>query len=87
MHIYYQTDIIITEFSLRFLCVLLISLHFTSAKSYHRFDYPLYKPVEQSYIESISIRQVMKTGENVLFQESDIPCLVILYFKKKSSEQ
>jgi len=29
----------------------------------------------------------MKTRENVLFEESDIPCLVILHFKKKSSEQ
>ena len=64
---------------------LLTSLHFPSAKGYHRFDYPLYKPVEQSYIESISIRLVMKTGENVLFEESNIPCLVILNFKKKFS--
>ena len=66
---------------------LLTSLHFPSAKGYHRFDNPLYKPVEQSYIESISIRLVMKTGENVLFEESDIPCLVILHCKMKSSEQ
>jgi hypothetical protein len=29
---------------------LLTSLHFPSAKVYHRFDNPLYKPVEQSYI-------------------------------------
>jgi len=29
---------------------LLTSLHFPSAKRYHRFDYPLYKPVEQYYI-------------------------------------
>jgi len=28
----------------------------------------------------------MKTVENVLFEENDIPCLVILHFKKKSSE-
>ena len=66
---------------------LLTSLHFPLAKGYHRFDYPLYKLVEQSYIVSISIRLVMKTGENVLFEESDIPYLVILHFKKKSSEQ
>jgi hypothetical protein len=66
---------------------LITSLHFASAKVYHRFDYRLYKPVEQSYIESISIRLVMKTGENVLFEESDFPCLVILHIKKKSSEQ
>jgi len=30
---------------------LLTSLHFSSAKAYHRFDYQLYKPVEQFYIE------------------------------------
>jgi len=64
---------------------LLTSLHFPSNTVYHRFDHPLYKPVEHSFIESISVRLVMKTGENVLFEESDIPCLVILHFKKKSS--
>jgi len=46
---------------------ILLSLHFPSAKVYHRFDYPLYKLVEQSYIKSISIRLFMKTVENVLF--------------------
>jgi len=66
---------------------LLTSLHFSSGTGYHRFDYPSYKPVEQSFIESISIRLVMKTGEKVLFEESDSPCLVILHFKKKSSVQ
>ena len=64
---------------------LLTSLHFPSNNGYHRFDYPLYKPVEQSFIESISIRLFMKTGENVLFEDSDIPCLVMLLFKKKPS--
>jgi len=56
---------------------LLTSLHFLSNTGYHRIYYPLYKPVEQSFIESISIRLVTKTGENVLFEKSDIPCLVI----------
>ena len=32
---------------------LLTSLHFSSDDGYHRFDYPLYKPVEQSFLESI----------------------------------
>jgi hypothetical protein len=66
---------------------LLTSLHFPSGKGYHRFDYPLYKPVEQSFIESISIRLFTISGENVLFEDSDIPCLVLLHFKKKSSGQ
>ena len=61
---------------------LLSSLHFPSDTGCHRFDCTLYKPVEQSFIESISIRLVTKTGENVLFEDSDIPCLVILHFKK-----
>jgi hypothetical protein len=39
---------------------LLTSLHLPLAKVYHRFDYPLYKAVEHSYIESISIRLVIK---------------------------
>jgi len=64
---------------------LLTALHFPSNTVYHRFDYPLYKPVEQYFIESISIRLVMKTGDNVLFEHNDIPCLVILHFKKNSS--
>ena len=66
---------------------LLTSLHFPSDKGYHRFDYPFYRPVEQSIIVSISIRLVMKTVENMLFEDSDIPCLVTLHFKKKSSAQ
>ena len=66
---------------------LVTSLHFPSVKGYHRFDYPFYKPVEQSFIESISIRLFMKFGTNVLFEDSDIPCLVLLHFKKKSSGQ
>jgi len=61
---------------------LLTSLHFPSNTGYHRFDYPFYKPVEQSFIMLISIRLFMKTGDNVLFEDSDIPCLVILDFKK-----
>ena len=65
---------------------LLTTLNFPSAKGYQRFDYAFYKTVEQSYIESISIRLVMKTGENVLLEDSDILCVVMLHFKKKSSE-
>jgi len=48
--------------------LLLTSLQFPSNTCYHRFDYRLYKPVEQSFIEVISIRLVMKTGENMLFE-------------------
>jgi len=54
---------------------LLTSLHIPSDTGYHRFEYPLYKPVEQSFIESISIRLVMKSGVNVLFDEGDIRAL------------
>ena len=64
---------------------LLTSLYFPSDKGYHRFDYRFCKQEEQSFIEFISIRLVMKSGENVLLAVCDIPCLVILHFKKKSS--
>ena len=87
VHVYFHTNIIKPNFVGDSYLWLLTSLHLPSAKVYHRFDYPLYKPVEQSCIESISISLVMKTDENVLFEESDIPCLVILHFKKKSSGQ
>ena len=66
---------------------LLTSLHFPSATGFHTFNYPMYRPVEQYFIESIAIRLVTKTGENVVSEGSDIPCLVILHFKKKSSTQ
>ena len=61
---------------------LLTSLHLPSATFYHRFNYSLYNPVEQSFIESIAIRLVTESGENVVFKNSDITCLVILHFKK-----
>ena len=82
LHGYYQT-----KFGWRYLRATTNFLHFPSDEGYHTFDYPLYKPVEQSFIESISIRLVMKTGENVLFEDSDIPCLALLHFKKRSSAQ
>jgi hypothetical protein len=64
---------------------LLTPLHFPSNTGYHRFDYPLYKQVEQSFIESISICIVVKTGENVLFEDSDILSIVVLHFEKTST--
>jgi hypothetical protein len=85
--VYVYTDIIKPNLVGDSYVRLLTSLLFPSAKGYPWFDYPFNKPVEQSYTESISIRLVMKTGENVLFEESDIPCPVILHIKKKSSEQ
>jgi hypothetical protein len=57
-------------------------LHFPSSTGYHKFHYHLYKPVEQSFIETIAIRLVTKIGEAVVFEHSDIPCLAILHFKK-----
>jgi hypothetical protein len=44
-------------------------------------------PRAQSFIESITIRLIKKSGENVIFYDSDIPSLFILHFKKKSSMQ
>jgi hypothetical protein len=64
----------------------LTRLHFQSSSGHYRFCYPLYRPVEQTYKESMGIRLVTKSGEDVAFDDSDIPCLVILHFKKKPSE-
>ena len=49
--VYVYTDIIKPNVVGHSYVGLLTTLHFPSAKRYHRFDYPLYKPVEQSYIE------------------------------------
>jgi hypothetical protein len=65
----------------------LTTLHFPSSTGYHTFNYPLYRKMEQSFIESIAVRLVTKTGEDVVFDDSDIPCLVILHFKKRSTAQ
>jgi len=83
--VYIYTDIIKPNLVEDSYVRLLTSLHFPSNTGYHRFDYPLYKPVEQSFIEPIFNCLVMKTGDNVSFEDSKIPCLVILHFKKKSS--
>jgi len=63
---------------------ILMNLHFPSSTAYHRLYFPLYRPVEQSFIESITIRLDTKNAEHVLFEDSDIPCVVTLHFKNKS---
>ena len=54
--VYVYTNIIKPNFVGDTYVQLLTSLHFPSDKGYHRFDYPFYKPVEQFFIEFISIR-------------------------------
>jgi hypothetical protein len=54
---------------------LLTTLHFLSTTGYHRFDFPLYRTVEQSPIESITIRLVTKNADDVLFEVRDILAL------------
>jgi len=85
--VYVYTDIIKPNFVRDFYVRLLPSLHFLLATRYNCFNYPLYRPVAQSFIESVTNRLVKKSGENVIFEDSDIPCLVILQFEKKSSTQ
>ena len=51
--VYIYTDIIKPNLVGESYVRLLTSLHIPSTTGYHRFDYPLYKPVEQSFIESI----------------------------------
>lgn len=86
-HLYVYTNLIKPNLVGETYVRLLTSLHFPSATGYHRFHYPLYKPVEPSLIASITIRLVTKTGKNVAFGDSDIPRLVILHLKTKSSPQ
>ena len=83
--VYIYTDIIKPNLVGDSYVRLLSILQFTSKTGYHRFNYPLYRPVKHTFIKSISIRLVTKTGEDVLFEDSDIPFVVNLYFKKKSS--
>jgi hypothetical protein len=85
--VYVYTDIIKPNLVGDSYVRLLTTLHFPSATVYHTFNYPLYRPVEQSFIESIAIRLVTRTGDDVVFEDSDIPCLAILHFKKKPSTQ
>jgi hypothetical protein len=80
------TDIIKPNVVGVFYVRILTTLHFPSTTGY-RYNYPRYRPLEQSFIESITIRQVTKNGEDVLFEDSDIPSVVTLHFKKKSSPQ
>jgi len=48
--VYNYTDIIKPNLVANSHVRLLTSLQFLSYAGYHRFDYPLYKPVEQSFI-------------------------------------
>ena len=66
---------------------ILTILYFPSGTGYHRFSHPLYRPIEQSFIESIAIRLITKNGEDVMFNDSDIPSVGTLHFKKKFSLQ
>ena len=84
--VYIYTDIIKTNLVGESYVRLLTTLHFPSNIGYHSFNYFLYRLVDQSFIESISIRLVTNSGEDVLFEDGDIPCFVTLHFKKKSSK-
>ena len=61
---------------------ILTTIHFPSTTGYHRFNYSQYRPIQQFLIESITIRLVTKNGVDVLFEESDIPSVVILHIKR-----
>ena len=83
--VYIYTDIIKPNLVGDSYVRLLTTLHFPSNIGYHSFNYFLYRLVDQSFIESISIRLVTNSGEDVLFEDGNIPCIVTLHFKKKSS--
>jgi hypothetical protein len=83
--VYVYTDIIKPSFVGDTFARLLTPLHFPSSTGYHRFDFPLYKPLERPLFETISIRIVTKNGSDVVFDDSVIPCLAVLHFKKRNS--
>jgi hypothetical protein len=58
--VYVYTDIIKANLVGDSYVRLLTTLHFPSATGYHTFNYPLYRPVEPSFIESTAIRLVTK---------------------------
>ena len=79
--VYFYTDIVKPKLVGDSYVKLLTTLLFPSVTGYHRFDHPLYRPLEQSFIEAITIRLVTKKCEDVMFNDSDIPSVVTLNFK------
>ena len=80
--VYVYTDIIKPNFVADPYLRIVTTVHFSSNTGYHRFNYPLYGPEQQSSIESKSIRLLTKTGEVVLFEDGDIPYVVTIDFKE-----
>jgi hypothetical protein len=76
VHVY--TDIIKPNLFGESYVRLLTTPHFPSNTDYHRFHYSFYRPIDQSFIDSITIRLVTKTDEDVAFYNIDIPCIIIL---------
>jgi hypothetical protein len=58
--VYVYTDIIKPNLFGDSYVKLLRTLHFSSSTGYHRFDFPFYRTVKQSFIESITICLVIK---------------------------
>ena len=79
--VYVYTDIVKPNLVGDSYVKLLTTLHFPSVTRYQRFDHPLYRHTEQSFIEAITIHLVTKNGD-VMFNDSDIPSVVTLHFKK-----
>jgi hypothetical protein len=73
--VYVYTDIIKPNFVGDSYVKLLTPLHFPSNTGYHRFDYPLYKPLEKPFFDTISICIVTKNGKDVVFDDSAFPFL------------
>ena len=66
---------------------LLTTLHFPSSTGYNWFSHPLYRSIVQSFVDSIAIRLLTENGDDVMFNDSDIPSVETLHFKKKFSQQ
>jgi hypothetical protein len=81
--VFIYTDIIKPNFVGDSYVRLLTPLRFPSSTGHHRFYYPLYHSVEQTYIKSMRIGLVTKSDGDVAFDDGQIPCLVILHSKKR----
>lgn len=60
----------------------LTPIQFPSPKGYHGFDYALYSPLEQSFVETFYIQLVIMSGQDENFPDSALPCITILHSKE-----
>jgi hypothetical protein len=83
-HVFVYTDIIKPNMDGDSYVRLLAPVQFPGPTSDNRLDHPLFKPLEQLFIETIAMQSVTKTGDDVKFITISVPYISILHFKNKS---